>query len=627
MSNLSPNGPEAARPEQHLAEGFARHVQRWSLASGATAEAAQWGGLAARAISLATSSGHVCLPLEQLLPGTPPLPDANAARSLLLSSGVVTPAEQPGQAPLLIDADNRLYLHKSFDHERQLAKRLWRCTQGQAALSPQALPEMARLLAQLFKLDGSEPDWQAVATAMALLGRLTVISGGPGTGKTTTVVNLLACILALQPDARIALAAPTGKAAARMAEALHQRAQHLPQALRVGLPTESFTIHRLLGVRPQGGFAHDASRPLPIDVLIVDEASMLDLSLARQLLDAVPEHARIVLLGDKDQLSAVESGAVFADLSADPSLDAARQGQLATLLGLDAQQINSPAPLQASVLKNTAVWFRRNFRFATDSGIGRLASDIVNGRDAALLRWLEAAQDPSVAWLDDTADMPGATALASMLEGFDAHVAACQPARTGAITAGQITRIHQAFLQFRVLCAVKASARGVDAINTWLSAQLRQRLTGPFDADNSPWFAGLPVMVTRNDAGLKLFNGDIGITLPDPSGELMVFFPTPDGAFRAVAPSRLPPHQTAWAMTVHKSQGSEFDKVLVLLPAQRSQVLSRELLYTGVTRARSHVTIVAGSAVLAQAIQRSTQRHSGLLTRLQDCARHPENLL
>ena len=216
---------------------------------------------------------------------------------------------------------------------------------------------------------------------MALRNGLTVISGGPGTGKTTTVVNLLACLITQDPHSRIALAAPTGKAAARMTEAIRQRAEHLPEALREKLPTESFTIHRLLGANPGlGKFTHHAGNPLPIDALIVDEASMLDLALATRLLEAVPASARIILLGDKDQLSAVESGAVFAELCADPTLSEACRRDVADLCGYAPERIVPPAPVQPSALRDAAVWLTKNYRFGADSGIGRLAKYINEGQ-------------------------------------------------------------------------------------------------------------------------------------------------------------------------------------------------------------------------------------------------------
>jgi exodeoxyribonuclease V alpha subunit len=614
------------RPEATLAEGFARHVRQWALAQGADAATALACAEAARALSLAASAGHVCIGLAALAePGAAGGVHGVAGwRALLQASGVVGTPVAPRGRPLILDDDDRLYLHRDFDFEQRLARRLVRCA---APLPPGDAAQRARTAAQLATLfagnatDGA-PDWQQLAAALALRGRLTLISGGPGTGKTTTVVNLLACLLELQPDARIVLAAPTGKAAARLAEALRGRAGHLPPALRARLPSDALTVHRLLGVRPdgdgEGPFRHDAEHPLALDVLVVDEASMLDLALATRLLEAVPEAARIVLLGDKDQLAAVESGAVFAELSTDPSLSEAARADLAALCGVPAARIVPAAARAPSALHDSVVWFDRNFRFAADSGIGRLAADTVAGRAEAVLAWLHEGADDSVRWLDDAQPLPAPATLQALIDGYAPYLAALREALHDPGRADPAA-VAAAFNRFRVLCALREGPRGVLAVNERLGRQMRQAMDPGADA-RSPWYVGRPVMVLRNDATLRLFNGDIGITLPDADGRLMVQFATADGGFRAVAPLRLPQHQTALAMTVHKAQGSEFEAVAVLLPAQRSRVLSRELLYTAITRARRQLLLAAPAAVLAAAIEAGTQRHSGLLARLREAA-------
>jgi len=622
-AGAAPEGDEHA-----LAEGFARHAARWAEAQGADAAGVAAVARAAAALSRAVSEGHVCLMLSALASDVAgdasPRLDVAGWRAALLGSGIVGTSDAPGALPLVLDADDRLYLHRYFDFERRLARRLVQARRAggrDAADAPGLRAQLAELFAANAARLGGAADWQQLAAALALRGRLTVISGGPGTGKTTTVVNLLACLLALAPDCRIALAAPTGKAAARMTDAIRQRAQHLPDALRERMPAESSTVHRLLGVTPDG-FRHDASNPLPIDALVVDEASMLDLALATRLLEAVPPAARIILLGDKDQLAAVESGAVFAELSVDPTLTPGCVRDLAALTGTPATAIAPPPPARPSALQDCAVWFTQTYRFSVDSGVGRLAHYVNTGQARQAADWLREGTDADVRWLDAAAPATVDTdALAAMDAGYADWRAAL------AADARDVAAITEAFGRFRVLCALRDGPRGVTALNTAMARRFRMALAptglpgtgvaleGP---GASPWFAGRPVLVLANDYVLRLFNGDIGIALPDAGGDLLVHFPdaTAPGGFRAIAPVRLPRHETAFAMTVHKSQGSEFDGVLVMLPQQRSRVLTRELLYTAITRARRGVALVADVPVLEQAICTPTTRHSGLLERL-----------
>lgn len=723
-----------------LAAGFAYRMGALAGRVGATPAAARWARRAAFAVSRATSEGHVCLSLERLARRYgETLAQAAAA---LRESGIVSDGTQDAAAlrPLVVDAAGRLYLARYYEDERRLA--------GAVSAHARALGERdaradvadiagasaretgetglaARLTRFFGPPDSSEVDWQRACAALALSSRLTVVSGGPGTGKTTTVVGMLACLIDADPSLTIALAAPTGKAAQRMQEALLARAASLPGSIAERLPRVSQTLHRLLGLSQGMRARYGRDNPLPYDVLVVDEASMIDLTLAAQLFDALAPHTRLVLLGDKDQLAAVEAGAVFAELSARPSFSAAGIARIAQATGVDEARVraslprwqsdedaasaagrsevdafaiddgldlleplgsiedgwgwtgleepdvaigrdgaaadavphpspnpgaepNLPhgempgaAPIAAfserAPLVDCVVWLERNYRFGLDSAIGRLSVAIRRGDVQAAFDALGVTQNASPqsdlfaqsdalgepaaapAQLDeDNGQVLRASTLQRLAQGFAPYVEAL----TAALAAPQpdCASLFDALNAFRILCATRVGARGVQALNAQMAEHVRRAARVPL-AIGSNWFAGRAVMVARNDYALGLFNGDIGIALPTPEGPLRVFFRTADGGVRGVAPAALPPHDTAFALTVHKSQGSEFDHAALVLPASTSRVLTRELVYTAVTRARKTVRVVGAREVLAEAIAAPTRRDSGLLARMQEMQR------
>ncbi len=615
------NSAPKINPDQRLADAFGHYVERWAAEHRAPAPVCALAQRAAVHLSMATSAGHVCLYLSGLAASMtaeePRVITPVELREALLESGLAGSPGAPGARPLILDSGNRLYLHRYFDYETRLARCLvQRRGRASAARAGDPLPpNVVALLRSLFpkRTAPAAVDWQMIAVLTALLGNLTIISGGPGTGKTTALVNLLACLLEANRACRIALTAPTGKAAARITETIRQRSAHLPGELAALLPSTSSTVHRLLGVLPDGGFRHHAANPLPIDVLIVDEASMLDLALATRLFEAVPPAARIILVGDKDQLAAVESGAVFAELSADPTLSAERIGLLARLAEIEPGALQTPRPAGPPSLNDSVVWLRQNYRFGSDSAIGRLAEEINAGAADAALGRLRAASDPALIWCNEVGAAPSRESLDVICRGYARYLDAL---RTRTPDPGAVT---SAFGRFRTLCAVREGARGSVAINEWVSRFFREELDhAPDLEDRSDWYPGRPVIVLRNDYTLQLFNGDIGIGLPDPAGDWLVYFPDAELGFRAIPPVRLPEHETAFAMTVHKAQGSEFDEVLVLLPAEPNRVLTRELLYTGVTRARARVTVMGSAEVVAATIRTATERLSGLEARVLD---------
>jgi len=561
-----------------LSRQFAACLARLDPQAGPAVLQAAW--LASEAVA----DGDVCVDLvawagqrcwnDALSPGVvfPELDEwENALRASCLTGA-------PGEfAPLILDGRHRLYLARYWHYESLLATDLL----ARAAAPSADLDEerLHRDLDQLFASNAGEgPDWQKRAAATAVRQRLCVISGGPGTGKTTTVVRLQA---ALQMHYRgslvIRLAAPTGKAAARMQEAVRGAKGRLaipPEILAV-IPEQAGTLHRLLGARPDSSrFRHGRDNRLPLDVLVVDEASMIDLALMAKLVEALPPHARLILLGDKDQLSSVEAGAVFGDICA------GGEGGLAASIAL----------------------LHKSYRFDAVGGIGKLARAVRDGEADGALELLAQDGSPDFKWIVPT----GSDDLRQLLlEGYREYGGALRER-----AAPEMLFDH--FGRFRALCAHREGPSGVTGLNTLLEDALRREGIIP---PRETWYYGRPVMVTRNDYNLMLFNGDVGI-VAERDGERRVFFQGADGQLRDFAPGWLPQHETVFAMTVHKSQGSEFEHVLLALPDESSPALNRALVYTAITRAKRRIILRAGRDILARAIATQAERVSGLTERL-----------
>ena len=489
----------------------------------------------------------------------------------------------PGEfSPLILDPSDRLYLQRYWAYERQVATDL---LARASAMEPVDEVRLQAALDELFPPAGFTPDDQRLAAETAARRRLCVITGGPGTGKTHTLGRLLRVLLATrgpaEPPLRIKLAAPTGKAAARIQEELRRSAAGLAASPITAalLAVEATTLHRLLGARPHyASFRHGSGNPLSADVVVVDEASMVDLALMAKLLAAVPATARLILLGDKDQLASVEAGAVLGDIC----------GGLEPSSGWPA---SPPNPLTPCLVQ-----LRRNYRFPSHSTIHRLGQAIRRGEANEVLSLLREPGDVTAQALPAPADLAAA---------LRAKLLAVWPEKVP----DEAPEALRVLACFRVLCAVREGSYGVAQMN-----DLAERLlieAGRIQR-HGVHYAGRPILITRNDHALRLFNGDVGVLLPAADGALRAFFPDPEGGVRSIPTSRLPPHETVFAMTVHKSQGSEFASVLLVLPSQDSPVLTRELLYTGLTRAREHAEIWFTEPILRQAIVRRVERHSGL---------------
>jgi exodeoxyribonuclease V alpha subunit len=556
--------------------------------------------LAAALASRQIDRGHVCADLMDLagrvvLPADDDDPEAGPPvqapplarwRRALAASPVVRDG-----GPLVLDPAGRLYLRRYFELEESLATSL----QARAAVElPVDEPRLRADVARLFP-DRPGLDWQRVAAVTAVLRGLCVVSGGPGTGKTSTVVRLLA-LLAGQSTRplRAGLVAPTGKAAARLQEAIRGARGTLPidDEVRARIPDATSTIHRLLGVRRDStACRYGPENPLPLDLVVVDEASMVDLALMARLVTALPADARLVLLGDRDQLASVEAGAVLGDVCGPaPGFSAAARSRIETFVSgaLPAGRAST------SRLADCVVLLVESHRFGGASGIGRLAAAVNEGASARVAALLDDPALPDVTRRDgDTGEL-----VAAALAGYAAY-------HERVAGGAEPSALFEAFRAFRMLCAHRRGPRGAETLN--------ERITEARDP-RADWYPGRPVLVTQNDHALRLFNGDVGIALPDAEdhGRLRVVFEGESGRLRRISPLRLPPHETTYATTIHKSQGSEFDRVLIVLPPEDSRLLTRELLYTGITRARSTVAVWGDETVLRAAVERRLTRSSGL---------------
>jgi len=560
--------------------------------------------LAAKLVSNFRARGDVCVPLRDVtsteaekMGGTevPPLKDwVNKLRS----SGVVG---DPGEfAPLILDQSDRLYLQRYWKYEDELGRNL------QARLRDK-LPrdfdpaDVAQGIAELFP---GPSDLQKVAAFVAATSRLCVISGAPGTGKTRTIVLICALLITLagKHELSFALAAPTGKAAARLKETIAQTGVSLHLSGKLKLPAEASTIQRLLGARGDSPhFRHNAKNPLTADVVIVDEASMIDLALLAKLFDAVRPDARIILVGDKDQLASVEAGSAFRDICT-PGFELGVSVSLAEAFGrIIGEKLDGTRTDQAPI-HSVVVELRRNYRFTPGAGIAELSSAVNQGNAVAAIAVLK--KGGSIRWRPTPSLKNFERELRErVFPRFEKLLRLSDPA----VALKQLG-------EFAVLCALRRGPFGAETVNALLQGMLRE--TGLIEGAGR-YHAGEPIIIVRNDYNVGLFNGDLGIVLPDAvTGELRVFFRGEGDEVLNFAPGRLPAHEPAFALTVHKSQGSEFHDALVILPERDAPVLTRELVYTGITRVREMVEVWASERILRQTIERKIERSSGLRERL-----------
>ncbi|EKT60132.1 exonuclease V subunit alpha [Providencia sneebia DSM 19967] len=580
--------------------------------------------LVAAFLSAETMAGHVCLSItditpEQLFSGRHPElaiefwraigdTDAEAIFETIKNAPSVTLAGENKLSPFVLSG-SFLYFQRLWQYEQNVSQYF-----SHAGSLNQHAQDIKLTLDSLFS-HADDIDWQKVAAAVAVTSKVSVISGGPGTGKTTTVARILAALIKLavanNQTINIELAAPTGKAAARLTESLGAALAGLSLNAEESrmLPNQAKTLHRLLGAQPESQhFRYNRDNNLILDVLIVDEASMVDLPMMSKLIEALPPDARLIFLGDKDQLASVEAGAVLGDICqfANMGYSLQRANELTQLTGYSLDNFTSE---KGPLIRNNLCLLRKSYRFSSSSGIGQLASAVNEGNAKQVEKLLNNELNDVNSYSQDTEDD-----YAQMLIAAAGHYQDYLLAVKANSSAEQV--LHK-FNQYRLLSALRDGPYGVIGLNEKLEKLLqRQGLIHRSFNQSNKHYAGRPIMISRNDSPLGLFNGDIGIILPDTDGALRAYFQFPDGTIKGIQPNRLPLHETAYAMTVHKSQGSEFTHTALVLPKVYSPVITRELVYTAITRAKKELSLYCSPKILRRAIETPTRRRSGLAMQL-----------
>lgn len=573
-------------------------------------------------VSHRTGRGDVCLDLP-FAAGRPlsdfvemegegfALPGKKKWISSLRKSPVVSTGGD--RRPLVMDERGRLYLYRYYLYEKILAGEI--LERSALAADDVDLNMLDIGLSRIFTGGSGSPDRQRIAAMTAVLRRFCVISGGPGTGKTSTVAKILVLLaeqfLARGKQPLIALTAPTGKAARRLQEAVGDALAQIPcdENVRSSVPLESSTVHRLLGsITGSPYFRRNREDPLPHDVVVVDETSMADLPLLAKLFQAIRPGARVILIGDRDQLSSVESGAAFGDICA----WSGATGDLPPGVAAEGRRTREKAAKNAKAGKNhnvppmvdSLVVLETSYRFGLDSGIGKLAASVRRGDGHAALDILSGGDYPDLGFRGDVHGGNLRTRLEErILQYLEEYISVDTPEKA----IGSLGR-------FVILAAMRKGPFGVEHINRMAEHILAER---GFADPRKRWYHGRPLIISANDYALRLYNGDMGVAFKDGTdGRIKAFFLTPEGSVKTVPTPLLPPHETAYSLTVHKSQGSEFDRVLLVLPEKHYPLLTRELIYTGITRARLFLEIWSSPRVFETSVMNKTARASGLRDRI-----------
>ncbi|MCO6497541.1 MAG: exodeoxyribonuclease V subunit alpha [Chitinophagaceae bacterium] len=493
----------------------------------------------------------------------------------------------------IVESEGNLYLQRYFKYETTIIEKIKSFLE--AAVNAEISADTKKLFKELFP--GNETtDWQAVAAAAALTQQFTIITGGPGTGKTRTVAFILALLFSENPELKVALAAPTGKAATRMAESIKNSSDKLPQTVQEKFKGLSpSTIHRLLGsIRNSIYFKHNSENPLPHDVIIIDESSMIDVALFAKLVEAVAPQSKLILLGDKNQLASVEAGSLFGDLCSLPEkLNQFGNNFLKKITPLYESEL-TPAE-KVIPIANHIVELQKSYRFDDSKGIGRLSRIVIN-EDVNTLKSFMEETDKQVKIDFEYND----SIFEHFVDGFGAF-----------IKEKDIKKAISLLGKCKVLCALREGNNGLYAINKRIESILEKK--GLIKCDNI-FYHNRPVMITKNNYALGVYNGDTGIIRKNEKGQLRAWIETESGIVD-FNPAIISYAETAFAITIHKSQGSEFENVAIILPPYDSPILTKELIYTAITRAKETVLIRTNKEIFTQSITRRVKRGSGLQNR------------
>lgn len=546
-------------------------------------------------LSKRLAEGHICINLDEVKSEDFDelyIVSSNIQKDPMVSDGSIT-------KPMILH-NGYLYLHRYFKYESIIFNRI----NDLLSISDDLFQERLSMLEANKKLfrsvfpknEDKETNWQKVAAITSFLQQFSIITGGPGTGKTTTVSKILQLLYSIDPELKVALAAPTGKAATRMAESIKNNA-NLDTSVEEIIPS---TIHRLLGNIPNSiYFKHNRSNPLPFDLIIIDECSMIDVALFAKLLDAIGPRTRLILLGDKNQLASVEAGSLFGDLCSVPQKLNVFSKKMTDAIKDANEEILPKSDDESKIqLSDHIVELKKSFRFSDDEGIGKL-SRIVIGQDLnAFENFIK--EDHKTVKLDFDYDE----------EKFETFIGAFEDY----IKEKDISEALKKFNRARVLCAVRGGIFGLYETNKKIEKILEKK---GLIRRNYLFYEHRPIMITKNNYLLGLFNGDTGIIRKDENGELKAWFDI-KGEPTSFSTSLISWEETAFSITIHKSQGSEFDKVLVLLPNYEVPILTKELIYTAITRSRERVLIQANKEVLKKAISQTVKRGSGIEERFKN---------